>query len=121
MPKEETKVDESLNELNVQLSKEIKQLELQIVQNGTQIEQLEDVNKSLKMEIQQMNERNAQLVEETARKYEEQMGELAEIKEREINYFKTEILKLNEDNENVNFNYINELKFCSFKLIFYCV
>ena len=97
----DTKIEDSLRELNAQLGKEIKQFETQIGQHSAQIEQLEEANKSLQNEIQAIRERNSTSMQEANDKFNEQLVNLNETREKEVSAFRTEIKKVNEENENV--------------------
>ena len=67
----DTKIEDSLRELNAQLGKEIKQFETQIGQHSAQIEQLEEANKSLQNEIEAIRERNSTSMQEANDKFNE--------------------------------------------------
>jgi serine/threonine-protein kinase MRCK len=92
--------DESLKEMNTQLNKDLKQLEQQQLQNLLQIEQLQELNTNLNNEIQSINERNLLVIQDLNDKLTSQLIQFNDVKEKEFFYFKTEIQKLNEENEN---------------------
>jgi predicted nucleic acid-binding Zn-ribbon protein len=116
----DTKIEESLKEVNTQLGKEIKQLEFQISQHSVQIEQLEETNRNLQTEIQSITERNSVSMQEANDKFNQQLTDLSETREKEILDFKTDLQKVNEENENVSDNFffyflrIINLKICLF-------
>ncbi len=116
----DTKIEESLKEVNTQLGKEIKQLEFQISQHSVQIEQLEETNRNLQTEIQSITERNSVSMQEANDKFNQQLTDLSETREKEILDFKTDLQKVNEENENVGDNFffyflrIINLKICLF-------
>jgi DNA repair exonuclease SbcCD ATPase subunit len=95
-------VDDTLNELNAQLNKEIKNYQLLIVNNNTQINELEEKNSLLTGDIQQLKDKHSQLQMQLNAKHTEQLTELTHSKEKEIQFLKDEIDKLKQENEQVS-------------------
>ena len=98
----EPAVDESLKELNTELAKEIKLLQMQITSNTAQIAQLEEANASLLNELQQIKEKNAQLNRETTEKFQEQLADAVQSKEKEISFLHTESSRQIDEIEKLN-------------------
>ena len=91
-----------LNELNSQLSREIKQLQGTIHENQTQIGQLEEMNKSLQLEIQQTKERHSQMTRDAHVQFQERLDELAKSKEAEMSLVEEKMAKMAEEIEGLN-------------------
>lgn len=100
-PAPEPQVDESLTELNVQLTKELKQLQSQIDQSSIEVKELEAANSTLQLDLQQLKEKNASQQREQHAEFGEQLAELAGAKEKEISFLQLEMKKLLEENEQV--------------------
>ncbi len=90
-----------MNELNAQMSKEIKQLQLQIESSNTQIVELERVNSQLQTEMQLAKEKHANMNRESHAKFQEQLADLNQSKEKEILFLQLEMKKLLDENEKV--------------------
>ncbi len=85
----------------MQLNEELKQLQEKIESSSSQILTLEEANASLKLEIQQTKEKSSQMQREANTKFEEQLLDLNQSKEKEFAFFQLEIKKLLEETEKV--------------------
>lgn len=68
----------------------------------TQLESLEEANQSLTNEMQQVKEKHAQLIRDQASKFEEQMNDVMQSKDKEIVFFQSEMNKYLAENEKLN-------------------
>ncbi len=94
--------DDTLSELNVQLNKEIKSLQIQLTENNTQISQLQEANQALIGEIQMIKEKNVQLQRESSSKLKEQIDEIIASKDKEISLIQNEMSKQVDDIRSLN-------------------
>ena len=94
-------VDESLAELNSQLSKELKQLQGQLELSGAQLVEHEAAHTALQHDMQQLKEKSAFMQRDSHVKFQEQLAELTQAKEKEITFLQLEMKKLLDENEKV--------------------
>lgn len=92
-------VDDSLAELNNQLAKELKQLQAQLETSTQQISDLEAQNSVLQADIQQIKEKNASNQREQQTKFQEQLADVNQAKEKETSFLQVEMKKLEEENQ----------------------
>ncbi len=103
------KLEDSLNEINLQLNKEIKLLQSQLSVNNSQMTQLEETNLSLLNEIQSIKEKNNQVLRESNDKFQEQLEDTIQSKDKEIQFLQNEMNKLNQEIDSLN-NIVNKLQ-----------
>lgn len=94
---QESRLTELNNQLNLDLSLVKSNLEL----CDNEITQLKETNTNLLNEIQAIKERNSALIKENSVKFEEQIKEVVQAKDKEINFLKNENKKHLEENEKV--------------------
>ena len=75
-------VDDSLNELNIQLSKELRQLQTQLEASSQQIAELEAQNALWQVDVQQIKEKNASHQREQQAEFQEQLTGVNEAREK---------------------------------------
>lgn len=92
-------VDDSLAELNTQLTKELKQLQTQLETSTQQISDLETQNSVLQADIQQIKEKNAANQLQQQSKFQEQLTDVNQAKEKETSFLQVEMKKLEEENQ----------------------
>ena len=75
-------VDDSLTELNIQLSKELRQLQTQLEASSQQIAELEAQNALWQADVQQIKEKNASHQREQQAEFQEQLAGVNEAREK---------------------------------------
>lgn len=103
---EKSSQDNNLTELNNQLSLDLNFVKsnLEICEN--EISQLKETNSNLLNEIHAMKERNSAQIKDNNLKFEEQIKETVQTKDKEINFLKNEIEQHLEENEKVLFFFV---------------
>lgn len=76
-------------------------MQAQIEVNSTQITDLDSLNSTLQMDIQQIKEKNTLNQREQHAKFQEQLGDLNKSKDKEISFLQIEMKKLLEETEKV--------------------